>query len=70
MNVPVVFSFTKREIVALHFAAALAGVRDAQPDHPGRSNRALVLDSFRMSDAFLDERNRSFSERPDHEPKP
>jgi hypothetical protein len=65
MKLPTRVPFSRREIVAMHFAAALIGARDRQPEHPGRSNRSLVLDAFALSDAFLDERNRSFPTHPD-----
>ena len=59
-------AFDKREILALHFAEAIIGARDGNPEHPGRSNRNVVLDAFAFADAFLDERNRSFPRDPDH----
>lgn len=56
--------FSKREIVALHFATALIQSRDSQPDRPDRTNRSVMLDAFRFAEAFLDERNRNFEEHP------
>ena len=64
MKLPARVPFSRREIVAMHFAASIIGARDMQPEHPGRSNRCVVLDSFALADAFLDERNREFSVKP------
>jgi hypothetical protein len=58
MPLPSKVPFSKREIVAMHFATAMIGARDEKPDHPGRNNRAIVQDSFALADAFLDNRVR------------
>ena len=46
--------FSKREIVALHFATALVATRDKLPDHPRSTNAATMRDAFAFADAFLD----------------
>ena len=51
--------FTKREIVALHFASGLIAVRDGKPESDSRkTNAAVVRDAFAFADAFLDGDNR------------
>jgi hypothetical protein len=46
---------TKREAIAVFFAASLAAARDARNPHPqGRWNhQELILDAFAFADSFI-----------------
>ena len=51
--------FSKREIVAMHFATGLIAVRDNLPDDAKeKSNAAVTRAAFSFADAFLDGQNR------------